>query len=90
MGALLQSVVGKRELSRRAKLSIYWSNFVPTLTYGHEIWVVTQRTRSRIQAAEIGFLQRVAGLSLRHRGRSSAIRKVLRVEPQLLLLEGVS
>ncbi|KAI3372595.1 hypothetical protein L3Q82_023066, partial [Scortum barcoo] len=29
------------------KLSIYhWSIYVPTLTYGHELWVMTKRTRS--------------------------------------------
>lgn len=26
---------------------------VPTLTYGHELWVVIERTRSRIKVAEI-------------------------------------
>ena len=34
--ALHRMVVTKRELSQKAKLSIYWSNFVPTLIYGHE------------------------------------------------------
>ena len=34
--ALHHTVVMKRELSRTAKLSIYQSIFVPTLTYGHE------------------------------------------------------
>nr|XP_008274832.1 PREDICTED: homeodomain-interacting protein kinase 1-like [Stegastes partitus] len=32
------TVVVKRELSRKAKLSLYQSIFVPTLTYGHELW----------------------------------------------------
>ena len=30
--------------------------YVPTLTYGHELWVVTERIRSRIQATEMSFL----------------------------------
>ncbi|KAI3361614.1 hypothetical protein L3Q82_001931 [Scortum barcoo] len=39
------------------------------LTYGHELWVMTERTRSRIQAAKMSFLRRVvAGRSLRDRG----------------------
>uniref|UniRef100_A0A3P9DJT6 Sodium/hydrogen exchanger 9B2 n=1 Tax=Maylandia zebra TaxID=106582 RepID=A0A3P9DJT6_9CICH len=80
MRTLHRSVVVKRELSVKAKLSIYRSIYVPTLTYGHELWVVTERTRSRIQAAEMSFLRRVAGLSLRDRVRSSAIREGLRVE----------
>ena len=49
--SLYRTVVTKRELSRKAKLSIYQSIFVPILTYGHEGWVMTERTRSRVQAA---------------------------------------
>ena len=87
MRMLYRTVVVKRELSHKAKLSIYWSIYVPTLTYGHELWVVTERTRSRIQAAEMSFLRRVAGLSLRDRVRSSDIRRELGVEPLLLRVE---
>jgi len=32
----MMSIVVKRELSRKAKLSLYRSIYVPTLTYGHE------------------------------------------------------
>ena len=84
---LNRSVVVKRELSRKAKLSIYRSIYFPILTYGHELWVMTERMRSRVQAAEMSFLRRVAGLSLRDRVRSSAIREGLRVEPLLLHVE---
>ncbi|KAK0137435.1 putative uncharacterized transposon-derived protein F52C9.6 [Merluccius polli] len=87
MRTLHRSVVMKRELSRKAKLLIYQSIFVPALTYGHELWVVTERTRSRVQAAEMSFLRRVAGLSLRDRVRSSVIREELGVDPLLLRVE---
>ncbi|TWW66924.1 hypothetical protein D4764_20G0009560 [Takifugu flavidus] len=83
----LHHIVVKRELSQKAKLSIYWSIFVPTLTYSHERWVMTERTRSWVQAAEMSFLCRVAGLSLRDRVRRSAIREELGVEPLLLRVE---
>uniref|UniRef100_A0AAQ4PCE6 Reverse transcriptase domain-containing protein n=1 Tax=Gasterosteus aculeatus aculeatus TaxID=481459 RepID=A0AAQ4PCE6_GASAC len=43
--SLYRTVVTKRELSRKAKLSIYRSIFVPTLTYGYEGWVMTERTK---------------------------------------------
>ena len=78
------SVVVKKELSCKVKLSIYRSIYVPTLIYGHELWVMTERTRSWIQAAKMSFLSRVAGCSLRDRVRSSAAREELRVEPLLL------
>ncbi|TWW61027.1 hypothetical protein D4764_05G0011170 [Takifugu flavidus] len=80
-------LVVKRELSQKAKLSIYRSIFVPTLTYGHELWVMTERRRSRVQAAEMSILRRVSGLSLRDRVRSSAIWEELGVEPLLLRVE---
>ena len=87
MRSLYRTVVVKRELSRKAKLSIYRSIFVPSLTYDHELWVMTERTRSRIQAVEMSFLRRVAGRSLRDRVRSSATREELGVEPLLLHVE---
>ena len=43
MRTLHRSVVVKRELSEKAKLSIYRSVYVPTLTYGHEIWIMIER-----------------------------------------------
>ncbi|KAK3557834.1 hypothetical protein QTP86_003172 [Hemibagrus guttatus] len=87
MRSMYRSVVVKKELSRKAKLSIYQSIYVPTLTYGHELWVMTERVRSWIQAAEMSFLRRVAGRSLRDRVRSSVTREELGVEPLLLHIE---
>ncbi|KAK3542195.1 hypothetical protein QTP86_017365 [Hemibagrus guttatus] len=87
MRSMYRSVVVKKELNRKAKLSIYQSIYVPTLTYGHELWVMTERVRSRIQAAEMSFLCRVAGRSLRDRVRSSVTREELGVEPLLLHIE---
>ncbi|KAK3549179.1 hypothetical protein QTP70_033971 [Hemibagrus guttatus] len=69
MRSMYRTVVVKKELSRKAKLSIYQSIYVPTLTYGHELWVMTERVRFRIQAAEMSFLRRVAGRSLRDRDK---------------------
>ncbi|KAK3561586.1 hypothetical protein QTP86_010664 [Hemibagrus guttatus] len=43
MRSMYRSVVVKKELSRKAKLSIYQSIYIPTLTYGHELWVMTER-----------------------------------------------
>lgn len=44
--------------------------YVPTFTYGHELWVVIERTRLRIEAAKMSYLRKVSGLSLRNRVRS--------------------
>ncbi|KAK0137879.1 hypothetical protein N1851_025925 [Merluccius polli] len=47
MWVLYRTIVVKRELNQKAKLSIYQSIYVPTLPYGHELWVVTKRTRGK-------------------------------------------
>lgn len=41
-------IVVNKELSIKAKLSTYWSVYVPSVTYGHELWVLTERMRSWI------------------------------------------
>ena len=51
MRALHYSVIMKRELSKKAKLTNFKAIFVPILTYGHEFWVMTKRERSQVQAS---------------------------------------
>ena len=48
MQALHYSVVMKQELSKRAKLSIFKTVFLPILTYGHYSWVMTEKVRSQV------------------------------------------
>lgn len=67
----------KRELRKKAKLSIYLSVYVPTLAYGPETWIMTKRTRSQMLAAEMSLFCREDGL--RDRVRSLIIRERLRV-----------
>ena len=46
MRQLHRSVVLKRELRTRAKLSIFGSVYVPILTYGREYWIMNEKVRS--------------------------------------------
>ncbi|KAL0281281.1 UNVERIFIED_CONTAM: hypothetical protein PYX00_002314 [Menopon gallinae] len=57
------------------------------LVMGHQVWAMTERTRSRIQAAEKRFLRATAGVSRIDRCRNAAIREGLQVEPLLLHIE---
>lgn len=45
MWTLYWSVMVKRELRGKRKLSIYQSIYVPILTCGHELWVVIKRMK---------------------------------------------
>ena len=48
MRTLYRFVVVKRELSIKVKFLIYRSIYVFIFIYGYELWVVIERTRSRI------------------------------------------
>lgn len=84
MQTFYRTIVVKRELIRKAKFSIYWLVYVPTLTYSYGLWVVTKTRRLRTQASEMSFPHVVAGLSLRDRVWNSDIRRELRIERLLL------
>ena len=77
----------KRELSKKAKLSICKTVFVPILTYGHESWITTKRVRSQVQASEMRFLRKIEAVTLFDKVHSSEIRKSLNIKPLLLLIE---
>ena len=87
MRALHYSVVMKRELSKKAKLSICKAVFVPILSYGHESWVMTKRVRLQVQASEMSFLRKIKGVTLFNKVRSSKVRKSLNIEPLLFRIE---
>ena len=48
MHQLHRSVVLKRELCTKKKLSIFKSIYAPILTYGHECWIINKKVRSRV------------------------------------------
>ena len=75
------SVVVKRELSKKAKLSIFKAVFVPILTYDHESWVMIERVRSQMQASEVRVLRKIEGVTLFNKVRSSETQKSLNIEP---------
>ncbi|KAK3562878.1 hypothetical protein QTP86_011111 [Hemibagrus guttatus] len=70
MRSMYRSVVVKKELSRKAKLSIYQSIYVPTLTYGHELWVMTERGAVEVALGRFpGEVFRACPTGKRPRGR---------------------
>ena len=84
MRALHYSVVMKQELSKKAKLTIFITVFIPVLTYGHESWVMTDRVRSQEQAYKMRILPKTEGVTLFNNVRSSEILKSPNIKPLLL------
>ncbi|KAK3520361.1 hypothetical protein QTP70_023832, partial [Hemibagrus guttatus] len=60
MRSINRSVVVKKELSRKAKLSVYQSIYIPTLTYGHELWVMTERGTVEVARASVSDASRTS------------------------------
>ena len=72
--------IGKRELTKRTKISIFNSVYCPTLIYGSETWNLDNRDKSRLQAAEMKFLRRSIGKTRKDRIRNTRIREELKTE----------
>ena len=87
MQQFYRSVVLKQELCTKAKLSVFRLVFVSILIYDHECWVITERVRSRVQAAEMDLLHKNRGLSLLNMVKSTNIGQSLNIEPLLLRIE---
>ena len=87
MRVLHYSFVMKQKLSKKAKLSIFEAVFDSILTYGHESWVMSKRVLSQVQASKMMFLQRIEGVTLFNKMRSSEIQKSLNIEPLLFRIE---
>ena len=87
MRALHYSVVMKRKLSKKKKLSIFKTIFFAIFTYGYESCVMTKRGRSQVLASEMRFLQRIEGVTVFNKVRTSDIRKSLKIKPLLLRIE---
>ena len=80
MRALYYSVVIKRELLKKEKLSIVKIAFVPILIYGHESWVMTEKVHTQEPASEMRFLRRIEGATLFNKMCSSEVQKSLNIE----------
>ena len=87
MRSFYLSVVSKRELSRKAKLSVFKSIFVPILTYGHKSWVMTERVRSQMLTSEMRFLRKIKGFTMFDKLCNTAIRESFIIDSLLLRIK---
>ena len=84
---MLYPLMKDRNIPRKVKTLIYTSILRPVLTYGHESWTLTSKTRSQIQAAEMKVLRLIRGVTRLDRLRNEDIRRELEVEDILKLIE---
>lgn len=82
-----KAFIRKKEISMKAKISVYKAVYRPILTYGCESWTLTNQIKSKVQAAEMKYLRAVKGVTRLHRIRNEDIREELQVEPVLHTIE---
>ena len=70
----------KNKIRKETKMKFYKVMALPTLLYGSETWVPTQKLNSKIQAAEMKFLRSVKGCTRMDKIRNDAIREELNIE----------
>ena len=80
VGALSKTVFGNRELSSVAKMIVYNAVIVPALVYGCEVWVLKDRAKMRLQAAELKVLRSVADVTRLDCVQNKVIRERLKQE----------
>lgn len=71
----------------KSKLVIYTTILRPLLIYSSEAWVLTTKTKSQIQAAEMKTLRLIKGVTKFDRLRSENIRRELGVDSILDIIE---
>ena len=86
-GQLGNSIIGKKELTARAKMSIFNSVYCPTLMYGSESWTLDGRDKSRLQAAEMKFLRRTIGKTRKDKIRNTRVREEVNSEKLSIKIE---
>ena len=79
-GAVRSQVLESRDLSKSAKMLVYKTMIETTLTYGAESWVLKEREKQRVQAAEMRVLRKIAGVRRVDHVRNEDIRAQLRQE----------
>lgn len=72
--------LNKKEISSKTKLTIYKTVYLPTLLYGSETWVMTEKLHKKIQVLEMKYLRKVAKVTIMDKIRNEEIRERLEIE----------
>lgn len=85
--AIRNSFIGKKEVSMRAKVTVYKTVFLPIISYSSESWTLSKKLESKIQAMEMRYLRKILGKTRRDRIRNITVRKDIGVEPSIDIIK---
>ncbi|HYS62000.1 MAG TPA: reverse transcriptase family protein [Gemmatimonadales bacterium] len=78
---LINRTLRNNKVQKETRLKVYNTLAVPMITYGCEVWALKKTDKRRITAAEMKFMRRTAGVTLRDRIKSETITSNLGVTP---------
>lgn len=73
----------KNKTRKETRVKFFNTVAIPVLMYGNEIRVMSEKDKSRIQAAEMKFMRSTLGFTILDKKRNTDIRQELKVEPLL-------
>ena len=76
----MNTIINNKQVTKKTKTTLYKTIYRPTLIYGSETWVTSQKLKSKIQAAEMRFLRRIEGVKRIDKIRNEHIRNSLQLE----------
>ena len=76
---LMYPLMKDKNIPRECKITIYQSILKPILLYGSEVWSLTTKTESKLQAAEMRALRLIMGVTRKDKFRNTIIRSELEV-----------
>ncbi|KAJ4452195.1 hypothetical protein ANN_03713 [Periplaneta americana] len=71
----------RNKVRNDTQLRFYTTMALPVVMYGSEAWVLKEKEKSKIQAAEMSFLRAVKGCTREEHIRNEKIREELKVQP---------
>ena len=83
---MLYPLLKDRHIPKECKITIYRSILIPILMYGSEIWSLTSKTESKLEAAVMRVLRLIKGVTRRDRRRNVNIRRELNIIPMAALV----
>jgi hypothetical protein len=71
----IRHLLWDKDIPKKAKVTMYKTYYTPIVTYGAEVWNITEREWSRVQAGEMKFIRGIKGKTRLDRMRNEELRR---------------
>lgn len=79
--------MNKKKISKKTKLTVYNTMYIPLITYGAGNWVLNKTQENGIQVAEMRYSRKVEGYKKIDKIRNAYIGEKLKIKPLINKIE---